>query len=175
MLMGLEWEQIGFNEFRAKVQGGWLIQKFTKEFISCGNPECRSGGSNVSLGSMVFLPDSKYEWKCGFSEIEKKILFVIPDIEKELKDSEEEIHKIESDYYEDRKDKPANLRALQNELYAKCEELKDKIYREQIDVIQQRMKLPNTNPQYINSDKGKIEIAGIEKSIERLHDHTGGF
>jgi hypothetical protein len=49
--MGLDWELIGDNEWRAKVPGGWMVK------VSVGQ-----------AGGVVFIPDPRYEWRSPISK-----------------------------------------------------------------------------------------------------------
>jgi hypothetical protein len=49
--MGLDWEMIGDNEWRAIVPGGWVVKVWVGQ-----------------AGGVVFVPDPKHEWKSPISK-----------------------------------------------------------------------------------------------------------
>lgn len=78
--MALLWERCGYEDYRAKIEGGWLVKtKETEYYIE---------GVGVGIG-LTFVPDPKYNWK-----IDKKIIEKIEEIE-EIN----HLMRIHGDYY----------------------------------------------------------------------------
>jgi hypothetical protein len=60
-LIPFEWEKLDGSNQRAKVYGGWIVIHFEDVFVNIPGQGMVCGWEWKS--AMVFIPDSKHEWK----------------------------------------------------------------------------------------------------------------